>query len=84
MRPDVKVINLETSITAGGDPWPNKGIHYRMHPRNVEVIQSAGVDCCILANNHVMDWGHAGLNDTLKTLTAAGIKVTDVLVSRIL
>ena len=28
----MRIINLETSITGGGDPWPHKGIHSRMHP----------------------------------------------------
>jgi poly-gamma-glutamate synthesis protein (capsule biosynthesis protein) len=44
-----------------------------MHPRNVRVLTVAGVDCCVLANNHVLDWGQAGLLETLDTLHAAGI-----------
>lgn len=73
-KPDVRIINLETSITTSSTPWPMKGIHYRMHPGNVNVIAAAQIDCCILANNHVADWGFEGLNSTLKTLTDAGIK----------
>ena len=30
-RPDVRIANLETSITTSNDPYP-KGINYRMHP----------------------------------------------------
>lgn len=75
MKPDVRIINLETSVTDNGEPWPNKGIHYRMHPKNVPVIQSAGVQCCILSNNHVLDWGYTGLNDTLNSMRGAGLKV---------
>ena len=44
-----------------------------MHPRNVGCLSTAGINACALANNHVMDWGHAGLIDTLQTLDAAGI-----------
>src|SRR5690349_19498607 len=55
---DVRIINLETSITRDGDPWPNKGIHYRMHPLNAGCIPAARIDCCCLANNHVLDWGY--------------------------
>lgn len=73
-RPHVRLINLETAITAGGDPWPDKGIHYRMHPGNVSCLAAAGIDCCSLANNHVLDWGYAGLFETLDTLRSAGIK----------
>jgi poly-gamma-glutamate synthesis protein (capsule biosynthesis protein) len=30
-------------------------------------------DCCVLANNHVIDWGYEGLRETLQSLQAAGI-----------
>jgi poly-gamma-glutamate synthesis protein (capsule biosynthesis protein) len=70
---EVKLINLETSITAAGEPWPGKGIHYRMHPGNVALLTTAGIDVCALANNHVLDWGYAGLTQTLATLQQAGI-----------
>lgn len=73
-KPDLRIINLETSVTTSDTPWPKKGIHYRMHPKNVNVIQSADIDCCILANNHVVDWGFSGLTETLATLQNAGIK----------
>ena len=55
------------------DAWPDKGINYRMHPRNIGCLTAAGIDACSLANNHVLDWGHAGLAETLRTLDAAGI-----------
>lgn len=70
---DVRVINLETSITTSEDAWPDKGIHYRMHPRNIGCLTAAAIDCCTLANNHVLDWGRAGLVETLEALDAAGI-----------
>ncbi len=66
--PDVRIINLENSITNSDEPWPLKGIHYRMHPSNVNVIQAAKVDCCILANNHTADWGFPGTSDKTKWL----------------
>lgn len=73
-KPDVRMINLETSVTKSSSPWPMKGIHYRMHPDNVNVIAAAQIDCCILANNHVADWGFEGLKTTLTTLSESGIK----------
>ena len=72
-NPDVRIINLETSVTTSSTPWPGKGIHYRMHPENVQVIKSARIDCCSLANNHVVDWGFPGLLETLGTLRDAKI-----------
>jgi poly-gamma-glutamate synthesis protein (capsule biosynthesis protein) len=73
--PDVRVINLETAITRSGDYCRDKEIHYRMHPANVSCLTAAGVDIAVLANNHVLDWGTAGLIETIEALTAAGIKV---------
>ena len=74
VRPDARIINLETAVTPAEDAWPDKGIHYRMHPANIAALAAAGIDCCVLANNHVLDWGRAGLEETLETLRAAGIR----------
>jgi len=71
--PDLRIVNLETSITTSDDYWRGKSIHYRMNPQNVGCLEAAGIDCCVLANNHVLDWGYAGLDQTLATLRAAGI-----------
>lgn len=73
-NPDVRIINLETSVTRSDDFWPGKEVHYRMHPKNIGCITAAGIDCCCLANNHVLDWGHEGLRETLQTLDAAGLR----------
>jgi len=66
-RPAARLINLETAVTTSDDAQA-KGINYRMHPGNAAVISAAGIDCCVLANNHVLDWGEAGLLETLRTL----------------
>jgi poly-gamma-glutamate capsule biosynthesis protein CapA/YwtB (metallophosphatase superfamily) len=71
--PDARIVNLETSITKSGDFEP-KGINYRMHPANVPCLNAAGIECCTLANNHVLDWGRSGLAETISTLRNAGIK----------
>jgi poly-gamma-glutamate synthesis protein (capsule biosynthesis protein) len=72
--PQARIVNLETAVTAAEDAWPGKGIHYRMHPRNAPCLGTAGIDVCVLANNHVLDWGTRGLEETLQTLRAAGIR----------
>jgi poly-gamma-glutamate synthesis protein (capsule biosynthesis protein) len=46
-----------------------------MSPENAACLPTAGIDCCVLANNHVLDWGHRGLSETLATLQRANIKV---------
>jgi poly-gamma-glutamate capsule biosynthesis protein CapA/YwtB (metallophosphatase superfamily) len=74
VRPAARIINLETSVTTSEEPAP-KGINYRMHPDNAAVLTAAGIDCCVLANNHVLDWGEGGLLETLETLASGGIAV---------
>ena len=70
---DLRIANLETAVTSAETPWPDKGIHYRMHSQNIGCLTSAKVSACTLANNHLLDWGYDGLSETLKTLDAAGI-----------
>jgi poly-gamma-glutamate synthesis protein (capsule biosynthesis protein) len=74
VAPAARIVNLETSVTASNEAWPGKGINYRMNPKNVGVLTAARLDVCVLANNHVIDWGFAGLEETLATLRAAGIR----------
>jgi poly-gamma-glutamate synthesis protein (capsule biosynthesis protein) len=72
--PDIRLINLETSITAGGEFARGKTVHYRMHPENVRCLTAVRPDACALANNHILDFGYQGLADTLRTLDCAGIR----------
>lgn len=72
-RADIRIINLETSLTTSNDAWPGKGINYRMHPRNTGCLTAGRIDCCCLANNHVLDWGRLGLRETISVLDAAVI-----------
>jgi len=74
VAPDLRMINLETSITKSNDYWKSKSIHYRMHPKNICCITEAGINFCSLANNHILDWGYQGLTETLETLRKANVK----------
>ncbi|MFP4636716.1 MAG: CapA family protein [Nitriliruptoraceae bacterium] len=71
--PDLRIINLETSITTVDTFAPGKGIHYRMTPANLPAVTVAQPDVCVLANNHVLDLGPAGLDETLATLAHTGL-----------
>jgi len=68
LAPEVRIINLETAITTSEAYWPGKQIHYRVHPANIPCLTEAQINCCVLSNNHVFDWGYAGLTETLETL----------------
>jgi poly-gamma-glutamate synthesis protein (capsule biosynthesis protein) len=72
-QPDARIINLETAITRSEDFAP-KGINYRISSENADCLTAAAIDCCVLANNHVLDWGRMGLLDTLTALERLQIK----------
>jgi poly-gamma-glutamate synthesis protein (capsule biosynthesis protein) len=72
LAPDARIANLETAVTSHGAPWRRKGIHYRMHPGHLACLAAARLDVCVLANNHVLDWGVEGFSDTLSCLRHAG------------
>ena len=73
-RPDARIGNLETAVTTSNDFWLGKSIHYRMHPANVTCLSAAKLDCCVLANNHSLDWAYTGLRETVATLHKAGVR----------
>jgi poly-gamma-glutamate capsule biosynthesis protein CapA/YwtB (metallophosphatase superfamily) len=70
---DLRIVNLETAITSEETPWPDKEIHYRMHPLNIGCLSVARISTSALANNHILDWGYSGLSETLRSLDAIGI-----------
>jgi poly-gamma-glutamate capsule biosynthesis protein CapA/YwtB (metallophosphatase superfamily) len=70
---DARIINLETSITTSDDYVPSKAVHYRMNPANAPTLAVIRPDVCVLANNHMLDFGRRGLLETLDVLSAADL-----------
>jgi poly-gamma-glutamate capsule biosynthesis protein CapA/YwtB (metallophosphatase superfamily) len=73
IAPAARIVNLETAVTISGD-YERKGLNYRMHPANTPCLAAAKIDCCVLANNHFLDWGRSGLADGIFALRKARIK----------
>jgi Bacterial capsule synthesis protein PGA_cap len=79
---DLNFINAETVISDRDDlPAVPKGqrcpFYFRSEPRGFEYLVTRGINMLSLANNHVMDYGEAGLRDTLrsvKDMQALGLK----------
>ena len=67
---DFTALNLETAVTSRGVPQP-KNYHFRTTPLAFTALRDAGVDLVTMANNHVLDYGPAGLADTLAAARAA-------------
>jgi poly-gamma-glutamate capsule biosynthesis protein CapA/YwtB (metallophosphatase superfamily) len=74
-KADAVLANLESPITAHGEPWRTtwKTFHFRADPAVVRMLACANLRFLSLANNHILDFGATGLVDTMKHLDAAGI-----------
>jgi hypothetical protein len=69
---DFAIVNLETALTTRGRAQP-KTFTFRSPPGFAAVIREAGIDAVSLANNHTLDFGVIGFEDTLDALDATGV-----------
>ena len=71
-RADLAMVNLETAVTDGGDPEPKEYV-FRAPQSAWRALEAGGVDVVSLANNHGLDFGPEGLEDTLEGAERAGM-----------
>jgi poly-gamma-glutamate synthesis protein (capsule biosynthesis protein) len=69
---DLAMVNLECPFTERGEKL-TKNFNFRARPELVKILEAASIDVVTLANNHLMDYGPEGLDDTIRTLDAAKI-----------
>ncbi len=70
---DLTVANLEGPLTRRGKPEIEKQFTFRVPPDSAFAMRRAGIDAVALANNHTLDQGRVGLEETVAALRAAGI-----------
>lgn len=72
---DLTMINFEGTLTTADRNPEKRGNSYlfRANPEWVEMLPAGGVDTVSLENNHVLDMGQEGLDETKRTLLSAGI-----------
>ena len=70
---DLAVGNLETPFTSRGVPAENKQYVFKAAPEHAAALREAGFDALSLANNHILDQGLEGLEDTIAHLKEAGL-----------
>ena len=73
---DFTFVNLECALTEAEKEIKKFGPPLKAPKETAEVLKTLGVDCCGLSNNHVFDFGIAGMKDTLDALQAAGLDYT--------
>jgi Bacterial capsule synthesis protein PGA_cap len=73
---DLTMVNVETAITDGGEPVAGKNYHFRSPAATFAALKAAGVDVVNMANNHSLDYGGSGMQDTFAAITEAKLPVT--------
>lgn len=68
----LNLINLENAITVHNEAVP-KVFNFKTDPANTAVLRVGNIHVVNLANNHILDFGTQGLQDTLKNLKQANI-----------
>jgi poly-gamma-glutamate synthesis protein (capsule biosynthesis protein) len=74
---DVAMVNLETAITERGSPEP-KEYDFRAPATAFTALQGAGVDVVTMANNHGVDYGPEGLQDSLAAKAGTPVGVVGI------
>ena len=72
-RADFAMGNLETAVSSGGTPAPDKQFLFRSRPEVLIGAARAGIDVLGLANNHTLDYGAEALIDTINHVRTAYI-----------
>ena len=69
---DATIANLECNFS---DALLSSGslFHFKAPTENADILVSGGIDFVTTANNHIMDYGQRGLDDTLSALDERGI-----------
>ena len=75
---DISVVNLEAPVLEGGEKIPKSGPNIQAPIHIVSVLKAAGVTLVSLANNHIMDYGEAGLLSTINACRSCGLDYTGV------
>ncbi len=69
---DLNLVNLETALTRSSKKTP-KTFNFRASPDRVRSLLEARIKVCNLANNHILDFGVEGMQETIEVLDQAGI-----------
>ncbi len=70
---DVALFDLEGPCTDQGGPMIGKMISMRMPVNAIPALRQVGFHVAVLSNNHMLDYGYVGMDDTLRRLNEAGI-----------
>ena len=70
---DFSVCNFECPATDQENPKKKCGPSLKAKPQDVKMLKNAGINAVSLANNHILDYGTKGLEDTINSCNEAEI-----------
>ena len=83
-KADFKIANLETPLIKKQTPIEKSGAVFGSQPEILNLIKNLGIDFLNLSNNHILDHGNVGLQQTILSLeerdieySGAGMNLTE-------
>ena len=74
LKYDYVIGNLETPITARGAAYTKKAYSFRLKPSSALSLKNLKLDAVAISNNHLMDYGKEGMEDTISFLNELSIQ----------
>ncbi len=75
---DLNIIDLECPLTTSKSPRRKTGPHQKAHPDCIKILNYAGIQIAAMANNHMLDYGSGGANETLALLQGNEIQTLGI------
>jgi poly-gamma-glutamate capsule biosynthesis protein CapA/YwtB (metallophosphatase superfamily) len=73
-RADLRIVNCECALASASAAVWKSGAVFKGEPSHVKGLTAVPFDVACLANNHVLDYGVAGLRETLRVLSRARVR----------
>jgi len=76
LKYDYVIGNMEAPITTRGTAYTNKAYSFRLNPSSALSLKDLKLDAVSISNNHLMDYGKVGMEDTIDCLNSLDIQHT--------
>lgn len=71
---DYAIVNLECPVVeSDAKPIVKQGPSLKCSSKGIDALKYAGINCVTLANNHFLDFGEVGVQETISTLNSRSI-----------
>ena len=75
---DLNIIDLECPLTHSDAARPKTGPHQKANPKCIDLLKYFGTGLAAMANNHMLDYGSEGVEETLQLLKEKNIATVGI------